>query len=358
VGGAVALVLVVALSPVGGRLSDATDPDAAGGRGRLDEWRVATNVVLEHPVVGVGPEGYRVAFHEGVDARYERTHGRRQQPDRAHSTPIDLLLAGGAPLLVAWLLLVALVGAAAWRALRAGPWWLRGVAAGLVSHVAGQLLLFPIAELEPVAWLLAGILVTQAPSRAHRVPASARRAGRGEAPPARGRWVGGGLGAIAAVALLAGVVDVVADHRAQRAVDALGRGDTSAALVAADSAAALGPDEVRLHLLAARAAVADQRGFLAGLQRVDDALAVSPQDPIALLQRLTLLVERAEATQTDAHIGIAVREVRDRLRVDDHNAALWRLRARVALLDGAESAYLEAVDQAERLTPPAERDEK
>jgi hypothetical protein len=170
--------------------------------------------------------------------------------------------------------------------------------------------------------------------------------------------VGGGLGAVAAVALLAGVVDVVADHRAQRAVDALGRGDTSAALVAADSAAALGPDEVRLHLLAARAAVADQRGFLAGLQRVDDALAVSPQDPIALLQRLTLLVERAEATQTDAHIGIAVREVRDRLRVDDHNAALWRLRARVALLDGAESAYLEAVDQAERLTPPAERDEK
>jgi O-antigen ligase len=342
---AVAVGAVVALSPLGGRLSDVTDPDAAGGRGRADEWRVASNVVVDHPVVGVGPEGYRVAFHEGVDARYEREHGRRQQPDRAHSAPLDLALDGGLPLAALRLAIVALVGRRAWAALRDGEPWQRGVAAALVAHVVGQLLLFPIVELEPVAWLLAGTLVASpAPPR---TGVRSSRFARRFAP-----WF---AMVVAGLGLVAGMADVVADHRAERAVQAMARGDGPAALAAADGAVDLRPDILRLHLLAARAAVADQRGALAGLERIQDGLDWSPHDPIARLQQLTLLVGRAESTQTPPHIAAARGALDPALRRDPFAAALWRLDARLALLEGDPARSERSAHRADSLTPPDER---
>jgi hypothetical protein len=345
--GAVGLVLaavaVLSFTPVGGRLSSITDPDAAGGRGRVDEWRVAGHVAEHHLLVGVGPEGYRTEFAAGVDARYERTHGRRQQPDRAHSGPLDIVLDGGLPALAAWAVVVALVGRWVWAALRSGPAGLQGVAAGLVAHVAGQLLLFPVVELEPVAWLLGGLVLAAAPTgRAARA--------RPVAPA-----VVGALGLAAAVALASGVTDVVADRRAEGAAEALARGDHRAAAAAATSAEQLRPDIVRLHLLAARATVADDQGLLTGIRHVDDALDVSPHDPIALLTRATLLVARAESTRTDAHIDVATREVRRLLTGDPYDAALWRLVARTAALTGDAEVAQEATARATSLTPPDER---
>jgi len=93
---------VVVLSPVGARVGAVGDADAAGGRSRVDEWRVATRIIADHPVLGVGPEGYRIAFAEGVDVRYEQAHGRDPLPDRAHSAPLDVALAGGLPSLAIW----------------------------------------------------------------------------------------------------------------------------------------------------------------------------------------------------------------------------------------------------------------
>jgi len=52
-----ALAAVVALVPVGARAAAGLDPDAAGGRGRLDDWVVASRVIAAHPLTGVGPEG-------------------------------------------------------------------------------------------------------------------------------------------------------------------------------------------------------------------------------------------------------------------------------------------------------------
>jgi O-antigen ligase len=346
--GLVAVALaVVALTPVGGRLSSLDDPHAAGGRGRLDEWRVAARVVEDHPIVGVGPEGYRTAFDGVVDARYERTHGRRQHPDRAHAAPLDLAVAGGVPALVAWLGLVALVGRSVWRALRDGPLWQAGLAAALVAHVSGQLLLFPVVELEPVAWLLAGVLVGADHGR-RETPARARLG-------AASRALAAGLAVAAGVALVSGATEVVADRRAERAADALARGDGPAAATAALDAARLRPDLVRLHLLAARALVVDQRGFTAGLAQVDDALRVSPRDPIALLTKASFLVGRAEATGTDEHRAAAAAEVRRQLADDPNDAALWRLVARVEALSGHPTAARRAQARAVALTPPAER---
>jgi hypothetical protein len=210
--------------------------------------------------------------------------------------------------------------------------------------VVGQLLLFPVFELEPVAWLLAGLVVaaTAAPQ-----PAVVPRVGR--------PLVVIGLGLAAAVALASGVTEVVADRRAEVASAALRRGDHRRAAEAAQDAVDLRPDVVRLHLLAAAASVADEQGLLSGIGHVDDALAVSPHDPIALRTRATLLVERAEATRTDAHVAAAVGELRRLLAEDPVDAALWRLVTRTAALQGDAELEREAAQHATWLTPPAER---
>src|SRR5690606_31272401 len=87
---AVAGAAIVVWSPLGDRVAATFDRDEPGGSGRLDEWRVATRVIADRPVIGAGPEGYRVVFADGVDRAYERDHGRDPLPDRAHAAPLDL----------------------------------------------------------------------------------------------------------------------------------------------------------------------------------------------------------------------------------------------------------------------------
>lgn len=338
--GALAVGALVVFGPVGARVAATFDADAPGGRGRLDEWRVAGRVAVDHPVVGVGPEGYRIAFADGVDAAYEQAHGRDPQPDRAHSTPLDLALAGGLPAVAAWAVLVALVARPAGAALRDGPRWLAGIAAGLVAHVVGGLLLFPVVELAPLAWLLGGLLLATAPAGGRIVERAVPRTAVGL------------LVVVAVIAAIAGAVDVTADRHARRAADALAAGDGATAADEAAAAVALRPDEVRLHLLDSRARVADQQGYAAGLDAVDRALALSPGDPIARRERARLLVLRADATRAPDHIDAARDELADMLAEDPVSSVLWDLASAAAALDGDEAAAADARSRAGDLRPP------
>jgi O-antigen ligase len=358
VAAAAVVTALVFVGPVGARVSGTFDRDEPGGRGRLDEWRVAARVVADHLVVGVGPEGYRIAFASGVDADYERAHGRDPQPDRAHSTLLDLALAGGLPAVALWLGLVVLVGRRAVPALRGGRPWLAGVAAGLVAHVAGGLFLFPVAELEPVVWLMAGVVLAAVPSssagatagRASRVRTVERIAPRG---------VVAGLAVLATLAFVAGALDVAADRHAARAADAVAAGDGASAADEAAAAADLRPDEVRLHLLEGRARIADQQGIVTALATAADALRISPGDPIAVRERARLLVARAEATRSPAHVDAARAEVDRLLARDPVDSALWSLAGVAAALDGDTDEAEVARARADELapdTPDRERD--
>src|SRR5690606_30524313 len=161
----------------------------------------------------------------------------------------------------------------------------------------------------------------------------------------------GGLAALAAVALVAGALDAAADRHARRAAEALAVGDGAAAAEATAAAVRLRPDVVRLHLLDARARVADRQGVRAGLAAVDEALAISPGDPIARRERARLLVARAEATRAPHHVAAARTEL-DRLLADDPLAsALWRLAAAAAALDGDAAAAEAAAARAAELRP-------
>src|SRR5690606_4097077 len=75
-----------------------------------------------------------------------------------HSVVLDVAATGGIVGLVAWGAVMAFVARALWRSAR-GSAWTTGLAVGLAAHWVGQLFLFPVVEIEPWAWLLAGYLI-------------------------------------------------------------------------------------------------------------------------------------------------------------------------------------------------------
>jgi Flp pilus assembly protein TadD len=188
----------------------------------------------------------------------------------------------------------------------------------LVAYQLQQLFLFPLAELEPIVWMLAGgLLATTWP------PATERRS------TATLRAAAALTGAASVAALVLGGLDVAADRLAQRAVD---RGDVATA----GRAVALRPDRLRLHLLEA-ALTTDAAARLAA---VDDGLRWSPGDPIALARRAEYLAE----SDPSAAIG----ELRRLLADDPLNGSLQLLAGTAAANTGdlhtAEAAWLAALD--------------
>ena len=333
---ALALAAVVALaaltSPVGSRVSSVTG-SSAGGASRIDEWRVGLATLGHHPLLGAGPEGYRIVFHDGVDAEYEREHGRAVQPDRAHNGFLDLALAGGVP---AALLYGAFITACVMdvrrrtRGTASTPAFL-GVLAAIAAYLVQQQFLFPLAEMEPVLFLLAGGVVCSAAP-------TVRASGTG------GRATAAAATLIAAAALWWGVSDIAARSDATSASTALAAGNPAEAYRGARDALDWRDDEVWLHLLAARTAPTAELA----LAHVDDALALSPRDPIALRNRQELLVTLDPAT--------AFEELHDLLADDPSNASLQQLYGTAAIRTGdeviAEQAWLTALDLAPNASGP------
>lgn len=354
------IALTLASSPAGDRVSAVFDRDAPGGAARVDEWEVGARVVAAHPLVGVGPEGYRVAFGANVDTAYERAHGRDPLPDRVHSGPLDIAVAGGLPALVLWLVLVGFVGRAALRSMRAGRPALAGVACGLVAHAGTQLFLFPLAEVEPIAWLFAGLVVAGQSRLSARDPRDSRDwsdSGAGVRMWVAPRLAAPALAVLAVAALAVGVLDVVADREGAAALHALERGDRRAAVDHAERATRLRPDVVRLRLLEARVTVDADLGIEAGLAAVDAALDLSPGDPVARLDRAELLVARARATLLPRHAAEARAEIERLVALDPRSAALWLQAGAAAAATGdaatAEAAWLRAEELAPASPAPA-----
>jgi len=335
-GAAVAAFALVAGAT--GRLGDAVTAAEGGPRGRLDEWRVAARMVARDPILGAGPEGYRIAFARAVDDDYEQDHGRNPLPDRAHSAPLDVAATTGLTGLAAYLALLVVVGRFLLRALRTSPSWVAGTAAGLVAYAAQSSFLFPVAELEPVAWLLAGIVVSRC------VRPVERRA------LARPRLVPAVAGVAAGAALVAGVLDVAADRRARATLAAVSRDE---AVDEPAASARLRPDAVRYRLVAARAEASGTApgGWGRALAQVDRALDVSPRDPVAGAERGRLLLDRARLSGDPDHVR-AARTALERLASRDPRNAETLLRLGLARdLDGDLPAAEEAWLEAERLAP-------
>ena len=137
-----------------------------------------------------------------------------------------------------------------------------GSGAAVIGYLVQQQFLFPIAEIDVVFWLLAGIVVaTTGPLR----PVTR--------PPAVVAIL---LGSLSVIALLGGALDVAADHRV---LDSQRNPLTAPATT--DRAAALRPDSIRYWLAAADARARDGE-LPAANDRIDRALVdfASRPDPL------------------------------------------------------------------------------
>lgn len=317
------IIAVAVATGVAGRAPDLVGDDRGGVAGRLDEWRVAGRVVADHPVLGVGPEGYRIAFTDSVDEAYEQAHGRHPLPDRAHSAVLDVAATTGLPGVALYLALLGVLAALAWRALRHPVPWVAGTACGVLAYFVQSLVLFPIPELDVVAWLLAGTVVARA---VRRPELSARR---------RHPYVAVAAAALAVVAAVAGTLDIAADRAVTH--------DTA-------RAARFRPDALRYHLAAARSHEANG-AFTDAIRQVERAERVSPRDPVVERELARLFLERARRTRAEGDIDTARAALEDLARRDPHNAETQLRLGLARVLDaddrGAEQAWLAA----ERLAP-------
>jgi len=338
------LAVTLAITPLGGRAVSVFNPNDATTRGRLDEWRVGVAVLAAHPVSGVGFEGYRIAFPEEVGAGYERRYGRQYLPDRVHNGALDVGVTTGIPGLLLSLAAVVWLAGRAWRATRRGAPWLVGVGAGVVGYLAQQQFLFPLSEVDPVFWVFAGVLVAATgPGTGTTVLRLPRLAG----------WLGLGL---AGAVLVAGGLDVAADHAIERALSASAAGDHVAARQAADEAHRLRPDSFRTWFTGA--AVAASAGDLdLALDRIDHSLDLSPRDPRLLATRAGFLLDRARRSGTEEEVAAAVAAWEERVAGDPNNADNHLQLGLAELLSGdtsgAETAWFTAEDLAPSSPVPA-----
>lgn len=291
-----ALAVSLAVSPFGERLGDFASSS------RVDEWALGLDVLVDNPLAGVGPEGYRIAVLEHLDADYVAAYGRDVVIDRAHSAPLDVAVSGGAFAGVIYVALIASVVVATWRRQRDATTEGRdrvAVAAGLgaVGVFAAGLVAFPVAAVGAVTWLFAGIALA-APLRKPRRP-WARRI----------RVVSClAVGALA-VAAWAGATDVLADHDMGDATAAAASGRTAAAVHSAEGALDLRGDLVDAHWLAAT--VAATGPTILDLDRAisfaETGLERFPRDPALRDLRTDLLVERAlrSGLATDIEAAVA-----------------------------------------------------
>jgi O-antigen ligase len=334
-------VVVLVAGPVGDRVR-ATFESGGSATGRIDEWVVASAVLAQHPFVGVGPEGYRIEVPATIDDDYAREHGREVMVDRAHSGPLDVAVTGGLPALAAYLALLAVVGRRVWRARRDPSPIVAGMAVAVIGYAIQQLVLFPLAEVDPLVWLLAGsVLVAGERSQ----PGGARRRGAGPIV----------LAVVAAGLAVLGAVAVAADHRAGAASRLAAHGRVADALAHADAALAsnpLSPDAWYLasSIAASAEAIVDVDRAIA---LAEEGLGWSPRDPALLDLRSALLTERALRSGLPEDLDAAIEATSERIVLDPSNPRHHLARGRVRWAVGDFSGARADLERAAWLDPGA-----
>lgn len=336
--GVAVIAVGIGIAPVADRWGTLTDRASGGGAGRLDEWQAAIGVISDRPLVGTGPEGYLMAVTAHLDDDYAITYGRDVLVDRAHSGPLDVGAIGGLPALVVWLAVLGALCALVRRALCHGDGYARATGLGVGGYLVAQMLLFPVAVLDPILWLLVGWLGAAVPARS-----PTRWAWHGRRLPA-GVYVTAGV-ALTVWSIAAGVAHVAADRQLQRAISA---DDPASAVDAARQATRWRPDLTVSWVI--RTELERSAGDLAGAHRsVDRGLHWSPLDPVLRLQRGQLLVDSVDRGDTDP--DTAVQWLTALAADDPANPAVHLALAAAQAQAGDATASIASFERAATLAP-------
>ncbi len=316
--------------------------------GRLDEWRVGLRGVQASPILGFGPEGYRDEFPRLVDAAYVRAHGSSVITDRAHNGLIDTALSSGviAALVLGslWLLIGRAVAARVREDDVSAP--VLGLAVGVLAGLGQQLVLFPLAEIDPIIWMLGGALVGGVGATTSREPMT-HRVGRTKPPLV---WLGGSIGVAAmVVSFWWNLSGALGEHRLAQSTSF--RQDR--AEVVADAALALRPQSVRLAY--ATAAVHANGPTLLDLDEaisiLEAALARHPGDPALRTEYVFRLVERARRSGLPDDVDRAIEAADDAITDAPMSPQLRGAGAEALLLDDQRDEAQEQVLRALELDP-------
>ncbi len=350
-GGLLAAVVSVVATPVGPRLLDALDFSEGTSRGRLAEWRVGLTAVADRPFSGAGPEGYRVVFSESVSQSYAQTYGRSQIVDRAHNGLIDVAVTIGIPGLVLVIALLVIVGRVVFAAFTSRDPVLVGTGAGLLAYLVQQQFLFPVAEIDPLAWFIAGTLIVRV-GQTHEFTSLSI-----PSVPLRNAVLAC-FGLLAALGGVYGVLDVVADRRANDALSLARSGELARGQELAQSAGQLRPDSILYAAVESEVnrLAGSPEGIEAALEANSRGLRYSPQDPGLLAGRGALLIAAArfDATEDSAQVAVNYWE---RLTNSDLNNGRFQLQlgaAYIGLGDNklAEEAWIRSSELSPRSVEP------
>ncbi len=340
------VVLMVAIfTPAGARLWSLSDVADGVVAGRIDEWQVGARALADSGTFGVlghGPENYRVVFGEHVDQAYVMDHGRDTFTDRAHNTVLDVALAGGLVAATGWLLVMGTIAVRAVERLRRGSWTDAAFGAALLAYLLNGLFLFPLAEVDPVFWIVAGTFLARTLPR----PAVADAYSTTLVGAAAG-----GLALATAVAMAAaGVLDVAADHRIRSAASTE---SAVSALEHADAARRLRPDSIRYHFAAARIAASQPNGagVDGALERLADGLRWSTADPALRHEETLVLINEARRTVDPDDVTAALLPLAELDRRDPNHPEAQQRYGIALALDGQPALAIEQFEHAAYMTP-------
>lgn len=321
-----ALVLLATVSPLGPRIRSIADPATGTGRGRTLQWGRTVELVADRPVLGWGPETYASTFPKYIDARFEKTVRRDVVPDRAHNVFLDLAAASGLLGVAAWIALLGLVGVILVRKLHRDALTV-GLAGGCAAYLVQLQFSFPLADLDTVFWLFAGMAVGPTLARSTRVSRL---------------WVVPSLVAAALFGVWGGA-DVVADRSLRDALRAEARGDLDGARLAVDRAARVGFGRAQYLQAAARLhrrtgeASAHGADFMKGIKQVSRARQTVPNDVELAMDYADLFVSWGQTASDEGLIARGA-EAYEEILERDPNSSRVHLKLGVAYVElGRES---------------------
>ncbi len=357
--------LVVGLAAVGLALTSDPRPgttplgvERIAGRASLGErenvWAGAIALVRESPLVGTGPDAFRLRF---AYERPSRSDGRTLLvADEAHDVYLDRAATAGLPALAAYVWLTATVAVLVWRGRRTVAsehrWLLAAFGGALAGYLVQGAFSIDMVPLAWVSWACIGSISALAD------PAILTRRTRDEPEPAAWSLPLVALVGIISVALVGlglAVRPIIADRHARAGLDASAAGRPLSAYAEFARAAGWLDHEPRYHQRQAVALVAAassgdtdpelRRSLLdEALIAYDHALRRAPGDAgvrRAQAQAHLLAAQAAaDPSQAEAHVDAAIEIDRaliaDAKADDDLHLAYGRaLEARAALASGA-----------------------
>lgn len=342
---ALAILGLATVSPWAERVRSITDPSAATGRGRLIQWERTWDLITGRPVLGWGPETYAFAFPPFIDAEFEREVGRAVVPDRAHNVFLDLAATSGVLGVAAYVAVLALLVRAVAQATPRDP-TVVALAGACAAYVVQLQFSFPVADVDVVFWLLAGLLVAATAPTLKVV--------------ARTWMVAPAMVALAALAW--GGAELVGDRLLRDSLDAEAAGNLDEAQRLVDQAADIVPARAQYDQAAARLhvrvgeATGNAADFERGLDALGDARRLVPRDLELAMDRADVLLSWGEVTDDDDLLGASVHGYQSVLRSDPASSRA-HLRLGVAYVqlgreDDAEREWLEAASLAPTSSGP------